>query len=172
MLHFGFCTHESAHGGYESAPFTRCCRGGWQGTRGGAQVSLLNIITELKKCCNHPVCPKLSLISSHLAHESSVEACLCHGMIILAPVCQSVSHSGCGACTHHLHGAPQFLFDSAETDFRGSEGDVNAVDRLIVTSGKMVLLDKLLRRLKETGHRLGMSFAIHSAAAVDNCGFS
>ena len=26
-----------------------------QGTRGGAQVSLLNIITELKKCCNHPV---------------------------------------------------------------------------------------------------------------------
>ena len=47
----------------------------------------------------------------------------------------------------------QFLFDSAETDFRGSEADVNAVDRLIVTSGKMVLLDKLLRRLKDTGHR-------------------
>ena len=47
----------------------------------------------------------------------------------------------------------QFLFDSAEADFRGSEGDVNAVDRLTVTSGKMVLLDKLLRRLKETGHR-------------------
>ncbi|KAK9788572.1 hypothetical protein WJX73_002856 [Symbiochloris irregularis] len=72
-----------------------------KGTKGGAQVSLLNIITELKKCCNHP-----------------------------------------------------FLFDSAESDFRGSEGDVNAVDRLTVTSGKMVLLDKLLRRLKETGHRV------------------
>ena len=24
------------------------------GARGGGQVSLLNIITELKKCCNHP----------------------------------------------------------------------------------------------------------------------
>ena len=25
-----------------------------QGTKGGGQISLLNIITELKKCCNHP----------------------------------------------------------------------------------------------------------------------
>ena len=30
----------------------------------------------------------------------------------------------------------------------------SVVDRLILTSGKMVLLDKLLRRLKETGHRV------------------
>jgi chromodomain-helicase-DNA-binding protein 1 len=70
-----------------------------QGTKGGGQISLLNIITELKKCCNHP-----------------------------------------------------FLFESAEADFRGSD-DASAVDRLVVTSGKMVLLDKLMRRLKETGHR-------------------
>lgn len=28
------------------------------------------------------------------------------------------------------------------------------MDRLIVPSGKMVLLDKLLRRLKATGHRV------------------
>lgn len=32
--------------------------------------------------------------------------------------------------------------------------DQSLVDRLIVTSGKMVLLDKLLRRLKDTGHRV------------------
>lgn len=70
-----------------------------QGTKGGGQISLLNIITELKKCCNHP-----------------------------------------------------FLFESAESDFRGSD-DSKAVDRLVVSAGKMVLLDKLLRRLKETGHR-------------------
>ena len=30
----------------------------------------------------------------------------------------------------------------------------SVVDRLILTSGKMVLLDKLLKRLKETGHRV------------------
>ncbi len=70
-----------------------------QGSKGG-QVSLLNIITELKKTCNHP-----------------------------------------------------FLFESAKEDYRGGEDDLNAVDRLVVTSGKMVLLDKLMKRLKETGHR-------------------
>ncbi|GAX85223.1 hypothetical protein CEUSTIGMA_g12643.t1 [Chlamydomonas eustigma] len=72
-----------------------------KGTRGGGQVSLLNIITELKKCCNHP-----------------------------------------------------FLFESAEEGYRGQDGDTSVVDRLIVTSGKMVLLDKLLKRLKDTGHRV------------------
>lgn len=74
-----------------------CC----SGTRGGGHVSLLNIISELKKACNHP-----------------------------------------------------FLFESAEDEYRGSEEDNSVVDRLILTSGKMVLLDKLLRRLRQTGHRV------------------
>mmetsp|Transcript_15385 Transcript_15385/g.45299 ORF Transcript_15385/g.45299 Transcript_15385/m.45299 type:complete len:1328 (-) Transcript_15385:31-4014(-) len=71
-----------------------------KGSKGG-QVSLLNIIMELKKCCNHP-----------------------------------------------------FLFESAEENYRGTDGDRSVVDRLILTSGKLVLLDKLLRRLKQTGHRV------------------
>jgi chromodomain-helicase-DNA-binding protein 1 len=69
----------------------------------GSQVTLLNIIMDLKKCCNHP-----------------------------------------------------FLFESARENYNnlpiGAGG--SDVDRLVVTSGKMVLLDKLLRRLKETGHRV------------------
>ena len=35
-----------------------------QGTKGGAQVSLLNIITELKKCCNHPVRFAISCVNT------------------------------------------------------------------------------------------------------------
>ncbi|PSC73016.1 CHROMATIN REMODELING 5 [Micractinium conductrix] len=67
-----------------------------------SQLSLLNIITELKKCCNHP-----------------------------------------------------FLFQSAEEEYRlRSGGDDDVATRLVVTSGKMVLLDKLLRRLHETKHRV------------------
>jgi chromodomain-helicase-DNA-binding protein 1 len=66
-----------------------------------ANVSLLNIIGELKKCCNHP-----------------------------------------------------FLFESAEENYRGNEDDKGAAVRLVVTSGKMSLLDKLLRKLKDTGHRV------------------
>lgn len=63
-------------------------------------MSLLNIIIELKKCCNHP-----------------------------------------------------FLFSTAEEEYRGDDKDLNAVDRLVQTSGKMVLLDKLLTSLKADGHR-------------------
>lgn len=73
----------------------------------GSQVTLLNIIMDLKKCCNHP-----------------------------------------------------FLFESAREEYSipASTSQVPSpqeiADRLVVTSGKMVLLDKLLRRLKETGHRV------------------
>jgi len=37
---------------------------------------------------------------------------------------------------------------------RLSDEHASAVDRLVRTSGKMVLLDKLMRRLRDTGHRV------------------
>lgn len=45
-------------------------------------------------------------------------------------------------------------------------GDDDVVTRLVVTSGKMVLLDKLLTRLKQTGHRC----AAGAAAALLSAG--
>ncbi|KAF7120884.1 hypothetical protein RHSIM_Rhsim13G0216000 [Rhododendron simsii] len=73
-----------------------------RGVRGN-QVSLLNIVVELKKCCNHP-----------------------------------------------------FLFESAD---HGYGGDTNItgsskLERIILSSGKLVILDKLLVRLHETNHRV------------------
>ncbi|KAG9136261.1 hypothetical protein Leryth_003850 [Lithospermum erythrorhizon] len=73
-----------------------------KGVRGN-QVSLLNIVVELKKCCNHP-----------------------------------------------------FLFESAD---HGYGGDTNILgstklERIILSSGKLVILDKLLERLHETNHRV------------------
>ncbi|KAL3351120.1 hypothetical protein AABB24_019625 [Solanum stoloniferum] len=73
-----------------------------KGVRGN-QVSLLNIVVELKKCCNHP-----------------------------------------------------FLFESAD---HGYGGDANyfgstKLERIILSSGKLVILDKLLDRLHETKHRV------------------
>jgi chromodomain-helicase-DNA-binding protein 1 len=66
------------------------------------QVSLLNVVVELKKCCNHP-----------------------------------------------------FLFESADHGYGGdSIGDRNKVERIVMSSGKLVLLDKLLLRLRETNHRV------------------
>ncbi|KAJ4756240.1 Chromodomain-helicase-DNA-binding protein 5 [Rhynchospora pubera] len=73
-----------------------------KGVRGN-QVSLLNIVVELKKCCNHP-----------------------------------------------------FLFESADHGYGGdtSTSDSNKIERMVLSSGKLVLLDKLLVRLRETNHRV------------------
>lgn len=42
------------------------------------------------------------------------------------------------------------------------------MDRLIVTSGKMVLLDKLVRRLRATGHRV-LIFSQVRAGLAPSC---
>lgn len=73
-----------------------------KGVRGN-QVSLLNIVVELKKCCNHP-----------------------------------------------------FLFESADHGY-GGDANINVsskVERIVLSSGKLVILDKLLVRLRETNHRV------------------
>lgn len=74
-----------------------------KGVRGN-QVSLLNIVVELKKCCNHP-----------------------------------------------------FLFESADHGYGGGDTNLNdwsKLERIILSSGKLVILDKLLVRLHETKHRV------------------
>nr|XP_043625233.1 protein CHROMATIN REMODELING 5 isoform X2 [Erigeron canadensis] len=73
-----------------------------KGVRGN-QVSLLNIVVELKKCCNHP-----------------------------------------------------FLFESADHGYGGDSVITGSskLERVILSSGKLVILDKLLDRLHETNHRV------------------
>ncbi|KAK9274029.1 hypothetical protein L1049_018843 [Liquidambar formosana] len=73
-----------------------------KGVRGN-QVSLLNIVVELKKCCNHP-----------------------------------------------------FLFESADHGYGGDThtNDNSKLERIILSSGKLVILDKLLVKLHETNHRV------------------
>ncbi|XP_038692597.1 protein CHROMATIN REMODELING 5-like isoform X2 [Tripterygium wilfordii] len=73
-----------------------------KGVRGN-QVSLLNIVVELKKCCNHP-----------------------------------------------------FLFESADHGYGGdiTTTESSKLERIIWSSGKLVILDKLLVRLHETKHRV------------------
>uniref|UniRef100_A0A6N2L2P2 Protein CHROMATIN REMODELING 5 n=1 Tax=Salix viminalis TaxID=40686 RepID=A0A6N2L2P2_SALVM len=92
-----------------------------KGVRGN-QVSLLNIVVELKKCCNHP-----------------------------------------------------FLFESADHGYGGdiSTNDSSKLERTILSSGKLVILDKLLVRLHETKHRVlifsqnvGYNSSIHVSQRV------
>lgn len=74
-----------------------------KGVRGNQVSKLLNIVVELKKCCNHP-----------------------------------------------------FLFESADHGYgwQGNTTDSSKLERVILSSGKLVILDKLLTRLHETKHRV------------------
>ena len=75
-----------------------------KGASGSGQVSLLNIVVELQKCCNHP-----------------------------------------------------FLFQSADVEYRGRDGiheGASELERMVLSSSKMTLLDKLLDRLKADNHRV------------------
>ena len=72
-----------------------------KGVKGSGHVSLLNIVVELKKCCNHP-----------------------------------------------------FLFESAEEQYLNDQTSASKLLTLVLGSGKLSLLDKLLQRLKESGHRV------------------
>ncbi|CAA2986992.1 CHROMATIN REMODELING 5 isoform X1 [Olea europaea subsp. europaea] len=73
-----------------------------KGVRGN-QVSLLNIVVELKKCCNHP-----------------------------------------------------FLFESADHGYGGDTNFLGStkLERIILSSGKLVILDKLMDRLHQSNHRV------------------
>ncbi|GMT16754.1 hypothetical protein PFISCL1PPCAC_8051, partial [Pristionchus fissidentatus] len=68
---------------------------------GGSQMSLLNIIMELKKCCNHP-----------------------------------------------------YLFPKAGAEAPTDEKGRYEINALVKSSGKLVLLQKMMRKLKEGGHRV------------------
>lgn len=49
-----------------------------------------------------------------------------------------------------------FLFESADHAYGGDgiSNDNNKVQNIVLSSGKLVILDKLLIRLKETNHRV------------------
>lgn len=49
-----------------------------------------------------------------------------------------------------------FLFESADHGYGGDANmnDNNKVQRIVLSSGKLAILDKLLIRLKETNHRV------------------
>lgn len=49
-----------------------------------------------------------------------------------------------------------FLFESADHGYGGniSTNDSSKLERIILSSGKLVILDKLLVRLRETKHRV------------------
>jgi chromodomain-helicase-DNA-binding protein 7 len=89
-----------------------------QGCKAKDGVSLMNVVMQLRKCCNHPFLLK-GVEDKEIART-------------------------------------QALVAGEETDVKLQDAALKVAfaDNLVKTSGKLVLLDKLLPRLKEQGHRL------------------
>ena len=92
--------------------------------------SLMNIMMELRKCCNHPFLIR--------GVESSV----------LADICSTQSR-------YLSLVAHESLMNPSETIHTLQDLPPNLIHKyLLATSGKMVLLDKLLPKLRSQGHRV------------------
>ncbi|CAI5961726.1 unnamed protein product [Closterium sp. NIES-64] len=111
------------------------------------QVSLLNIVAELKKCCNHPFLFESADYGygGVGSEQERAAATRCPLLNIVAELKKCCNHP--------------FLFESADYGYGGGAagGALDAqgkAQRIVLGSGKTTLLDKLLTRLKETGHRV------------------
>ena len=95
---------------------------------GTARSPLLNLVMQLRKCCNHPRAAGVGRLREAVSAKDS-----------------------CGAGL--LPGTPRFLrrylFPGVEDRSLPPLGE-----HLVETCGKLRLLDKLLARLKERGHRV------------------
>lgn len=97
---------------------------------GGNQVSLLNVVMDLKKCCNHPyLFPVAAMVCA--------PPCLLH----LAKCCLWAALKYIILCFCHQEAPkmPNGMYDGSA---------------LIRASGKLLLLQKMLKNLKEGGHRV------------------
>ena len=110
-----------------------------QGFKGGNLPKLMNIQMELRKCCNHPFLVRSSdfrLQIELLLQINGVEEKEMENLDI------SMHHE---AIEEKKKGR---VFDAHEYKKK------RIADFLIQTSGKMVLIDKLLPKLKSEGHKV------------------
>lgn len=97
---------------------------------GGNQVSLLNVVMDLKKCCNHP-------------YLFPVAAMVCAPPYLLclakSSLWVSLKYTFLCFCPQEAPKMPNGMYDGSA---------------LIRASGKLLLLQKMLKNLKEGGHRV------------------
>ena len=113
----------------------------------GAQVTLLNIISDLKKCCNHP------FLFETCRENYRVPPGLVRGNTIIDVFIKPKSALGSVILVPRSFKSQHLILIVLQINVLQAAADDVAAS-LVLPSGKMVLLDKLLRRLKATGHRV------------------
>lgn len=102
---------------------------------GGNQVSLLNIMMDLKKCCNHPY---LFPVAAVVGSPGSLH--VGWGPAMSPPVPgQAPQAPTCPLCLQEAPVLPNGSYDGSS---------------LVRSSGKLMLLQKMLKKLRDEGHRV------------------
>lgn len=99
----------------------------FKGAKANNQPSLMNVMMELRKCCNHPFLIKVRILST------TRNMCL---LIVLL----------------HSQGVEERMLAELPPDDRHNEDIIH--QKMVMCAGKMVLLDKLLPRLFAEGHKV------------------
>lgn len=100
---------------------------------GGNQVSLLNVVMDLKKCCNHPYLFPVA------------------AMVYCAVSCSSLGWNCFVGLSFNVFSFFLCFFPQEAPKMPNGMYDGSA---LIRASGKLLLLQKMLKNLKEGGHRV------------------
>ncbi|KAF7830339.1 CHD3-type chromatin-remodeling factor PICKLE isoform X1 [Senna tora] len=119
--------------------------------RGGAQISLINVVMELRKLCCHPymlegVDPEIEDAKESYKYASvSYHFSECHGGCLSETQC---------ALLHVVVHVVLYVLLSGMVNLLNQIGTYGAVMQLLESSGKLQLLDKMMVKLKEQGHRV------------------
>lgn len=107
-------------------------------------MSLLNVVMDLKKCCNHPY---LFPAAATVRRSSSS-----HNFTTGSTSCLLACSNNSSDKQHHLSSASPFHFSLQEAPkLPNGMYEGNALTK---SSGKLMLLQKMMRKLKEGGHRV------------------
>lgn len=105
--------------------------------------SLLNVMMQLRKCCNHPfLIQGNSIFYLRLVHHL-------RNIISRFRIYSEIHFRFCFGCNPH-----SFFLGVEETELEGVTGQGEILKVLIESSGKLVLIDKLLKNLKEGNHKV------------------
>lgn len=111
---------------------------------GGNQVSLLNVVMDLKKCCNHPyLFPGAAMVRPK--HQG--ETIYLRRRLWTAPTVLPF-----GQTFYAIY--ETLTFDWSQQEAPKMPNGMYDGNALIKSSGKLMLLQKMMRKLKEGGHRV------------------
>ena len=130
------------YNGYYSTVLCECCNAGYK-IKGEAWKKLQSLLAQLRKAANHPYVPRTYSVALCCVLLCCVMFCDTYPSLFLLRLLTLLPLS----LPFFL--LQRYLFPGAE-----SNPQDDPTEEIVTASGKMVVLDRLLSKLKKRGHRV------------------